>query len=157
MIRYRYGIGMPIPDLDGAGLLPPGIHDCTADEVRDRFGRFQTTDRRCRLHEKLDTFIREAVQTGMVCELVIDGSFVTAKPDPGDIDLIVVLAQSWDFSTELRPFEYNVLSKRQVRKLYSFDILVAPRASAVYDEYVAFFQQVRGDPDRRKGILRVSL
>jgi hypothetical protein len=148
---------MPIPDLDGAGLLPPGIHDCTADEVRVRFGAFQGTDRRCRLYQKLDTYIREALDTGMVAELIIDGSFVTAKPDPGDIDLILVLAGSHDFSAQLRPFEYNVLSRRQVRKLYGFDILVAPLASAVYAEYVAFFQQVRGDPGRRKGVLRVRL
>lgn len=25
-----------IPQFDGYGLLPPGIHDCTLDEVRDR-------------------------------------------------------------------------------------------------------------------------
>jgi hypothetical protein len=60
-----------------------------------------------------------------------------------------------DFSAELRPFEYNVLSRRQARRVYGFDLLVAPHASAVYMEYVDFFAQVRGEASWRKGLLRL--
>jgi hypothetical protein len=146
---------MPIPDLDDAGLLPPGVHDCTLDEVRRRFGVFQTTDRRPTLYDKLQVLVREAWATGLVAEIIIDGSFVTAKPDPNDIDLILVLNAGHDFSAELRPFEYNVLSRRQARKIYGFDLLVATQASGVYAEYLAFFAQVRGEISRRKGLLRL--
>ena len=146
---------MPIPGLDGAGLLPPGVHDCTLDEVRSRFGAFQTTDRRPTLYDKFQVLVREAWATGLVAEIIIDGSFVTAKPDPNDIDLILVLIAGHDFSAELRPFEYNVLSRRQARKIYGFDLLTAMPDSAVYAEYLAFFAQVRGEPSRRKGLLRL--
>jgi len=37
---------MPIPDLNEDGLLPEGIHEASLEEVRERFGRFQRTDRR---------------------------------------------------------------------------------------------------------------
>jgi hypothetical protein len=146
---------MPIPDFDDAGLLPRGVHDCMLDEVRRRFGVFQTTDRRPTLYNKLQVLVQEAWATGFVAEIIIDGSFVTAKPDPNDIDLILVLNAGHDFSAELRPFEYNVLSRRQVRKIYGFDLLVAMPASAVYAEYLDFFAQVRGETSRCKGSLRL--
>lgn len=146
---------MPIPGLDNAGLLPPGVYDCTLDEVRQAFGVFQTTDRRPRLFDKLQALIQQAWATGFVAEIIIDGSFVTSKPDPNDIDLILVLNAGHDFTAELRPFEYNVLSTRQARKTYGFDLLVASAATTVYAEYLAFFAQVRGETSRSKGLLRL--
>jgi hypothetical protein len=146
---------MPIPSLNDAGLLPPGVYDCTLDELRQRFGVFQTTDRRPKLFDKLQQLVQEAWATGLVTEIVVDGSFVTAKPDPNDIDLILVLNKGHDFSAELRPFEYNVLSTRQARKIYGFDLLIAMHESSVYTEYLAFFAQVRGETSLRKGLLRL--
>jgi hypothetical protein len=150
-----YSQAMPIPGLDDAGLLPPGVYDCTLDEVRGCFGVFQTTDRRPKRYNKLQALVREVWATGLVAQIIVDGSFVTAKPDPNDIDLILVLNAGHDFSTELRPFEYNVLSTRQARKIYGFDLLVAVHASSVYEDYLAFFAQVRGETSRRKGLLRL--
>jgi hypothetical protein len=34
---------MPIPPLDEDGLLPEGIHECSLEEIRARFGSFQVT------------------------------------------------------------------------------------------------------------------
>jgi predicted nucleotidyltransferase len=92
-----------------------------------------------------------------VVELIVDGSFVTGKPDPSDVDLVVVLAGTHDLTRDLRPYEYNVVSKRRVRQAYRFDILVVLAGSRACAEYAEFFQQVRGQPQRRKGILRVKL
>lgn len=146
---------MPIPELDAAGFLPDGVYDCSLDEVRERFGMFNTTDRRPRLFEKLQALVHEVRQTNCVTQIIIDGSFVTAAINPNDIDLIFVLSSSHDFSAALRPFEYNVLSTRQVRRMYGLEVLVAPEGSAACDEYLGFFAQVRGRPDRRKGLLRL--
>ena len=148
---------MPIPDLDPQGFLPPGIHDNGVEETRNRYGRLQGNERRFRLFERLESFLREAEKTGFVVELIIDGSFVTAESTPSDVDLVVVLAATHDFSADLRPFEYTVVSKRRVREVYRFDILVAAEGTRALEEYVEFFQQVRGQPERRKGILRVKL
>lgn len=146
---------MPVPSLDAAGLLPDGVHDCSLAEVRDRFGTFQTSDRRPRLFDKLELFVKQAWQTDMVAEIVVDGSFVTATPHPNDIDLILVLYADHEFSAALRPFEYNVLSRRQVRRIYGFDVLVAVEGSSSHREYLEFFAQVRGMFGRRKGLLRL--
>ena len=71
--------------------------------------------------------------------VVINGSYVTAKAEPGDIDVIVALRPNFDRLRELRPFEYNVQSRRMIRQKYRFDVKVALDGSDVYQEAVAFF------------------
>lgn len=144
---------MAIPLLDGDGFLPEGVHDATIDEIREQFGTFQRTDRRQGLWRHFEEFVADIRSTGLVQRIIINGSFVTAKDDPSDIDLILVLKLSHDFTTDLRPFEYNVLSRRQVRRRHKFDVLVAREESPEYAEYIGFFQQVKGLPNRRKGVL----
>src|SRR6476660_8069089 len=98
---------MPIPALTADGLLPESIHDCTLDELRERFGQFQRTDARCRLFDRLEAFTREAKATGFVRAVIIDGSFVTSIDIPNDVDNILVLRADHDFAADLRPFAYN--------------------------------------------------
>jgi hypothetical protein len=148
---------MTIPELDDDEVLPPGVHLASLEEVRERFGQFQHSSRRPDLFEKLEEFVTEARATGFVESVIINGSFVTGIDEPNDIDLILGLRVSHDFEAVLRPFEYNVISKRRVRKQFQFDILVARVGSETYNEYVRLFQQIRGRDDRTKGIVRVAL
>ena len=148
---------MPIPEPEPDGLLPPGLHDCTLEEIRARFGTFHRTDRRPRLFEKLEQYLAEARPTGLVAAVIVNGSFVTATPEPNDVDLIVLLEPASDFGADLRPFDYNVLSRRQVRKRHGLDILVAPEGSEAAARFQSFFQGVRGRPGVAKGLLRVWL
>ncbi len=148
---------MPIPNLNERGLLPPGIHDCSVEEIGARFGTFQSTDRRPRLHRRLRAFLEEVRSTNLVVAVIVNGSFVTSKPDPGDIDLILVLPSTHDFSVALPPMAYNVLSRRRVRRRYRFDVLAAREDAREYVEYLEYFQQVRGRPGDQKGILRIQL
>ena len=46
-------------------------------------------------------------------------------------------------------------SARNGHGTISFDVLVAREKSPELVEYVEFFQQIRGETDRRKGILKV--
>lgn len=147
---------MPIPALDEGGYLPEGIHDALLTEIGEKFGQFQTSDQRMRLFERLTAYVKELTSTGLVSALIVDGSFVTEKDCPSDIDLIVVLKKGHDLSAELRPFEYNAISRRWVRRTYAFDLLLARAGSHEYDEYIEFFQQIKGQAGR-KGLLRVFL
>lgn len=47
----------PIPVLNPDGLLPAGIHDCTLDELKAAFGRFQGNAHRPRLFAMLEKFL----------------------------------------------------------------------------------------------------
>src|SRR5713226_3294541 len=126
-------------------VLPPGIHDCTMDEVEAMFGRFQRSDRRIHLSKRLRSFIDDARQSGIVAAVIVDGSYVTAKQEPDDVDLIVVLRGDFDLSQELRPFEYNIRSRRMVKQLYHFDVFVDVEGSESYASHVRFFARVKPD------------
>lgn len=146
-----------LPPLDPEGFLPLGVHNVTLEEVRERFGQFQSSDRRPRLFEKLEEYVDVARRSGVVVRLIIDGSFVTAKADPEDIDLVAVVKADHDFSTDLPPDAYNALAARRAKRLFGFDVLVAPVGSDTLSRWVEFFSEVKGVPGRRKGTLEVIL
>jgi hypothetical protein len=100
-------------------------------------------------------FFHEAKACGDVLLILLDGSFVTLQADPNDIDLLLVVPAGHDFSRELTPVAYNVLSKRRVRRRHGMDMLVARSGSEEYSRYVRFFQQVRLEPGRAKGIVSI--
>ncbi|MDE0240208.1 MAG: hypothetical protein OXQ84_08435, partial [bacterium] len=72
-----------IPDLDpNTGYLPPGIHRTSWCDV---VGRFGGNSHRERLVEALLSACRSLAAAGCT-ELLLDGSFVTAKALPEDYD-----------------------------------------------------------------------
>lgn len=150
-------VTMPIPDLNENGFLPEGIHEASLEEVRERFGRFQRTDRRSDLFTRLSHYLAEVRTSGFVIAVIVDGSYVTTKDEPSDIDLILVLRPDHDYRAELRPFEYNALSKCRVRRRFRFDILIARQGSDEHMKYLDLFQRVKGVPDLRKGVVEVRL
>ena len=77
-----------IPTFDEHGLLPLGLHEATIPEIRSALG---FTERRERLIDGLERFVRIWSESGFLEYSVIDGSFATAKPEPGDIDVLLVL------------------------------------------------------------------
>lgn len=151
-----------IPELQD-GVLPEGLYPCTMEEVKMAFGKFRRSDRRPQLTERLMSFIQDAGNSGVVSAVVIDGSYITAKEEPSDIDLIVALRPGLDLTTEMRPMEYNIQSKPMVKKLYGFDVLPAVDGSDAYQRLLDFFSRVKlNDPDlktsqERKGMLRIEL
>lgn len=140
-----------------AGRLPDGIHDCSVEELEWQFGAFQGSDRRPQLWAKFKEFILEAKACGLVEALLMNGSFVTAKPDPNDIDMVVVVSATHDFSVDLPLAQYNLLAQRRVRRRFGFDIVVVKNGSENLEQAVAFFQQVKQRPGAKKGILRMRL
>lgn len=76
---------MPIPPFDPeSGLLPPGEHAAGWDEIRARFG---WNARRRQLLDGLEDGLVVLGEAG--CHRVwINGSFVTAKDEPGDFDCV---------------------------------------------------------------------
>ena len=130
---------MPIPDLVD-NVLPEGIHECTIEEIEAVFGRFQYSDRRMRLTEKLRQYLAEAKRSGAVAAVIVDGSYVTAKDEPEDIDLIVVLPADWVWPEGIRPFVYNAITRQGIRRMgYPFDVLTRVAGTASYEEAVRYF------------------
>ena len=143
--------------LNNDGFLPPWIYDCTLAEVRDRFGRFQGSDQRPRLFARLEELFQAMQRSGLFEALLVDGSFVTSKPAPNDVDLIVVLRLGHNFERDLPMSEYALVSRAILRRRYGFDVVIAEKDSQLCKTYVEFFSRVRDNPDVSKGMLRLSL
>jgi hypothetical protein len=86
-----------IPEFNENGDLPVGIHPATLSDTIGRFGigsaqRQIVADRLMRIHEL-------ARQTGHMCRFIVFGSFVTSKPDPNDVDIVIIMDD--DFIADL--------------------------------------------------------
>ncbi len=145
------------------GVLPDGVHLCTIDDVDAVFGRFWRTDRRIHLTAKLREYLEEARRSGIIAAVVIDGSYASVKAQPSDVDLVVAYRKDFDLRQELRPFEYNVQSKRMIRQQFRFDARMAVDESEAYLEAVRWFSQVKPDEPEpytsrpTKGLARINL
>lgn len=144
-----------IPPLDGDGFLPVGLFECSLEELRERFGRFQRSDRRINLATNLTIYLRELRETGKVAWVCVDGSFVSAKEEPGDIDLIVVLATGAALPSPMNPFDYAALSSKRVKRRLGFDVFVAAEGTQALAGYLDFFAQRSDNSGRSKGLLKV--
>jgi hypothetical protein len=75
----------------------------------------------------------------------------------GDIDLMIVLPEGFNFGGMMRPFKYNAVSKSVLRKNYPFDVFVVEANSLVHENRSEYFQRVKFPPPEHKGILRIKL
>jgi hypothetical protein len=77
-----------IPPFNDDGYLPPGVHAATLEEIAARFGQ-ESELRRVQmqsLHWLVDLARRAGVQ-----RLVVNGSFVTDKLEPNDVDCVLLI------------------------------------------------------------------
>lgn len=148
---------MPIPQLDSNGLLPPGVHDCTLDEIGNTFGRFARSDRRIHLTRRLKEYLADVSAAGIGKWLYVDGSYVTDKDEPGDIDLLLILKDDVRLDQEVPPFEYNVRTKKFIKRHFGFDFFFGFENDPSAQSILALFCRVKGVPEAEKGILRVAL
>ena len=139
-----------IPEFNEDGLLPPGIHRAPLDEFKERFVRFDRSDRRLRVYEGLERLLNEIQQTSVVKRIIVVGSFVTAKAEPNDFDCILVVESS-AVDRQLNPFEYQLISHRMVRRVFKGDVLAAEEDSEALDRLLKFFQTARGSTGRPCG------
>src|SRR5438045_1747051 len=81
------------PDFDDDGDLPVGIHQATLSEVLNHFG-VGSLQRRV-VAQRLVRIYDLASGTGRLARFIIFGSFITAKPDPNDVDIFLLMEDSF--------------------------------------------------------------
>ncbi|HUE73150.1 MAG TPA: hypothetical protein VMP01_19855 [Pirellulaceae bacterium] len=87
--------------------------------------------------------------------MLIDGSFVTAKPEPNDVDAVVLLPVDFEPQLEARSeaateFEEMLMTRRP-------EEIFAAEDEADWIEWVEFFSRTREADGRRKGLVEVEL
>ena len=77
--------------LNGDGYLDPGIHPATMTDIKTHFVEaFTTSTTRETIIEGYERHTAELQQCPVTFEQYLDGSFVSSKIDPGDIDLVCI-------------------------------------------------------------------
>ena len=84
---------MPLPDFTADGDLPPGVHRATWNEVLERFGG--EVGSRIVCTRRLAHVCALARRTGCLKRFVIFGSYVTTKVEPNDVDVVLVMEDTF--------------------------------------------------------------
>jgi hypothetical protein len=141
-----------IPPFRNDGYLPEGLFLASQANVLFRFGT--SSPQRRRLAIRLRRWIELSQLTG--CRrFLADGSFVTAKTAPNDIDAVVLLPSNFqeqldrgiDAALEL---EENLLLRRP-------EEIFAAEDEIDWSDWVEFFSRTREADGRRKGLVEVQL
>lgn len=85
---------MPLPPFTPSGDLPEGVHRATLREVLERFGADSAW--RMAVGSRLARIYQVAVTAGHLGRFVVFGSFVTAKEQPNDVDVFLLMEDSFD-------------------------------------------------------------
>lgn len=138
------------PVFDNAGFIPP-ISVCREAEVARWFG---FSDQRERLLDRIHHWINLA-RGVRARRLLLDGSFVTAKDSPGDVDAVVLLPE--DFPEQLRDGHPEAVELCTVLRTREPKELFAAEDEEDWWGWFGFFSRTREPSGRHKGLIEVEL
>ncbi len=141
-----------IPDFRDDGYLPEGLHLATSAEMTFRFGT--TTPRRRRLALRLRRWI-ELSRAVAAKRLFVDGSFVTAKAEPNDVDAVVWLGD--DFVNRVSRGDREAVELEMMLLTRQPQEIFAAEDRRDWDDWVEFFSRTREADGRRKGVVEMEL
>ncbi len=153
---------MAIPLLNEKGLLPEGIYRCTLEEAQERFA---TSEHRANLWNQLIHVIGIMKNAGLSGILLIDGSYVTNKPVPGDIDTILDVSNE-PLNSQIKALVFKAQNGQRLKKHFRVDWWVnMPTGNQNLNippgnDFSVFFQYARVSEKipvgTKKGILRIE-
>ena len=124
---------------DFPALLPPGVHVRTLFDVQQlAVDPFVAGTERHDLFRKLCLWVDEIKKIGITCNMWLDGSFLTQKPTPSDIDC-VIWAPQW-IHPRYDTIEHRDRFKRlcedhdQIKAMYGLDLYL-PMPATDHDEF----------------------
>src|SRR5688572_22249569 len=123
-----------IPSFRADGYLPEGLYLASEAEVLFRFGT--ATRRRRRLALRMRRWIELTRGVGGQ-RLLIDGSFVTAKGEPNDVDAVLLLPP--DFQEQIEEGIPAALDLEEMPLTRRPEELFAAEDGTDWDEWVEFF------------------
>ena len=83
-----------LPPFNEAGDLPPGVYRTGLSEILARFGAGSLE--REAAAARLERVYAIALATGHLARFVVFGSFVTDKPSPHDVDIVMLMNDGFD-------------------------------------------------------------
>ena len=143
---------MPLAPFGEHDDLPPGLHACSLREAIERFGIGSAW--RTNVASRLERIDRLARSTGQLARLIVFGSFVTGKPEPNDVDIFLLMDDSFDL--ELLEGEARLLFDHAVADAhFGAGVFWMRRMAAIGGEQAAIeFRQTKRDGHLR-GIVEI--
>ena len=121
-------------------------------EVTFRFGT--SNRKRSRLIHRVRIWV-ELCRRAKALRFFIDGSFITAKPEPNDVDAVVLLPD--DFEQQVAANSDVAVELEQMLVTRRPEELFAAEDETDWDEWVEFFSRTREADGRRKGLVEIEL
>ena len=87
--------------------------------------------------------------------MFVDGSFVTSKQDPNDIDAVVLLSD--DFRNQILNESDHALELEDMLLTRQPEELFAAEDTRDWEEWLEFFSRTRELDERRKGLVELIL
>jgi hypothetical protein len=143
-----------LPELTDTGELPPGVHLAGWQELHSRFGG--SSPRRVWLSGRLRALVELAATNGKLSRVFIRGSYVTAKPSPKDIDLLLIMDEDFEVDGLAAP-AHSVFDSVRAKLLFESDVFWT-RASIgqeMLDLWLDTYQTSRSF--RKRGIVELEL
>jgi hypothetical protein len=141
---------LPASNIDGN--LPEGIHQATADEVLQRFAT--GTARRQWLGERLRSLLAMTHSSGKLERVFLWGSFVTEKPLPNDLDVLLVVAD--DFSLDSVPTQCTTVFHHALARIHFHADVFWTKASIDSDILSLWLDTYQTGKDfSRRGIVEI--
>jgi hypothetical protein len=142
-----------IDDFTDEGLLPPGIYKATFEEVTEKL--CFTNRRKDLLIRKLKPALERMKECGVV-RVYLDGSFVTDRRRPGDIDVCYDIGNDADLDAMYPIYPLNDFTRSATKEQYGAEFFPSDLIEANSGQpFLKFFQTDR--EDRPRGIVRLDL
>jgi len=138
-----------LPEFNKYGNLPAGIYKSSISCIENKFGT--SSVKRILLFNDFRKFLKMLSPfMKNIKRLILDGSFVTSKESPGDIDCIMIIENNFRFTPEI--VEKLVNSK----KLYNIHLFIFEEKDT--ERHRGIFNFFGKDKDLNpKGIIEVIL
>jgi predicted nucleotidyltransferase len=143
-----------LPELTAEGDLPPGVYVANWQEFQSRFGR--SSPRRVWLSGRLRELLKLAAISGKLRRVFVWGSFVTAKPVPKDLDILLIMDEEFEVE-RIAALAQAVFDSVRAKLLFESDVFWA-RASIgdeVLQLWLETYQVSRSF--RKRGIVELEL
>jgi len=147
-------------------IFSAGFHDLEFDEIKEKcVDSFSDKNKReflfNNLKNLLDSFFLFNKANPFLIEVWIDGSFTTFKPEPDDIDILLVYD---DCSINSMPLMmqtslYQLLDRNFIKINYNIDVLQLPQNNPNYDNDRSYWRGWFGFDrnENAKGVVRIKL
>ena len=140
------------PEFGNNGDLPEGIYEATLTEILQNFGTENA--QRIRLGQRLERIYTLVNSTGQVARFIVFGSFVTAKPIPGDVDIFLLMENSFD-ADQVPGEAALIFDHEKAQNVLGASIFWIRKLAAIGGEQEAVeYWQIKRDNTRR-GIVEV--